>query len=72
MVLWFGALPPGDRMCVIEADQPLAIRSVQREGVVNAVWLLSGGRDPRYDEPDRVTALGIHHEHLSIEIEQYI
>jgi hypothetical protein len=72
MVVRLSALPPPDRMGVVEADQPLAVRSVQRELVVDAVRLLQRHRHPRHDEPDPVTALRVHHENLPVEVQKHI
>src|SRR5207248_7897087 len=54
MVLRLATLLSRHGMSVVEADQPLAIRAVQRERVVDAVWLLRRRRHPRHDEPDPV------------------
>jgi hypothetical protein len=59
-------------MGIVEADQPLAIRPMQRERVVDAVRLLRRYRHPRHDEPDPVTALRVHHENLPVEVEKHI
>ena len=72
MVLRLSALPPPDRMGVVEADQPLAVRSVQRERVVDAVRLLRRYRHLPDSEPDPVTALRVHHENLPVEVEKHI
>ena len=59
-------------MGVIEADQPLAIRAVQGERVVDAMRLLRRYRNPRHREPDPMAALRVHHENLPVEVEKYI
>jgi len=66
MVLRFTALSPADRMGVIEPDQSLTLRPVHRERVVDAVRLLRRHRHPRHHEPDPMTALWVHHEHLPV------
>ena len=72
MVLRGAALLPRDRMGVVEADQPLAIRPVQGERVVDAVRLLRRCRHPRHHEPNPVAAFRVHHENLPVEVEQQI
>lgn len=72
MVLRLAALLPRHRMGVVEADQPLAIRPVQRQRVVDAVRLLRRFRHPRPHEANPMAALGVNHENLSIEVEQHI
>ena len=72
MVLRFTTLLPRDRMGIIEADQPLAVRPVQRQRVVDAMRLLRRHRRPRHHEPDPVTALRVHDENLAVEVEQHI
>ena len=64
-------LPP-HRMGVVEPDQPFAVRPMQRQRVVDAVRLLRRHWHPRYDEPDPVAALGVHHENLPVEVEKHI
>ena len=59
-------------MGIVEAHQPLAIRPIQRERVVDAMRLRRRHRHPRYDEPDLVTALWVYHENLPVEVEEHI
>ena len=68
MVLRLAGPLPRDRMGIVEPDQPLAIRPVQRERVVDAMRLLLRHRHARHDEPDPVTALEVHHENLPVEV----
>ncbi len=72
MVLPLAAPLPRDRMRVVEADQPLALRPMQRERVVDAVRLLRRHRNPRHHEPDPVAALRVHHENLPVEVKKHI
>jgi hypothetical protein len=46
MVLRLATLPPTDRMSIIESDQPLAVGSVQRQRIIEAVRLLRRHRHP--------------------------
>ena len=68
MVLRLAALLPCHSMGVVEADQPLAIRAVQRERVVDAMWLLLRHRHLRHDEPNPMAAFWVDDEHLSVEV----
>ena len=72
MVLRFAALLPRNRMGVVEADQPLTIRAVQRQRVIDAMRLFSRRRHARHDEPDPMAAIGVHHENLPVEVEKHI
>ena len=72
MVLRFAALLPPDRVGVVEADQPLAFRPVQRERVVDAMRLLRRHRHSRHHEPDPVAAFRVHHENLPVKVEKHI
>ena len=72
MVLRLAALLRRHRMGIVEADQPLAIRAVQRKRVVDAVGLFLRHRHARHDESDPVTPLGVHHENLPVEVEKDI
>ena len=57
---------------VVEPDQPLAVRAMQRERIVDTVRLVRRRRDRRHDEPDPVAALRVHHKNLSVELEKRI
>ncbi len=59
-------------MGVVEADQPLAIRPVQRQRVVDAVRFLRRHRRPRDDEPDPMATLGVNDKHLSVKVQKHI
>ncbi len=72
MVLRLAALAPADGMRVVESDQPLAERPMQSERGVDAVRLLRRRGHPCNDEPDPMTALGVHHEDLPVEVEKHI
>ena len=66
MVVRLSALPPPDRMGVVEADQPLAVRSVQRERVVDAVRLLRRRKDPCYDRSNPMASFGVNEQNLPL------
>lgn len=72
MMLRLAAFLLADRMGVIEADQPLAIRSMELRRIVEAVRLLRRYRHSRHDEPHPMAALRVHHEHLAVELEEHI
>jgi hypothetical protein len=72
IVLCLPALLPLHRMGIVEADQPLAIRPMQRQRIVQPVRLLRRRRHLRHHKADPVAAFRIDDEHLPIEIEQYI
>jgi len=72
MVLRFAALAPADRMGIVEACQPLPVRPVQRQRIVDVVRLLRRHRHPRHHEPDPVAALRVHHENLPVQVEKHI
>jgi hypothetical protein len=57
---------------IVEADQPLAIRPVQRQRIVEAMRLLRRNRHLRHDKAYPVTAFGINDEYLPVEFQQYI
>ena len=59
-------------MGIVEADQPLTVRPMQRTRVVEAVRFLRSLSDQRHGEPDPVAALRIHHENLAVEVKQHI
>jgi hypothetical protein len=59
-------------MGVVEAGQPLAVRSMQRERIVQPMRFRRRHRHARHDEPDPVATLRIHHENLPVEIEKDI
>ncbi len=73
MVPRLATLPPRDRMSVVEADQPLAIRSVQSERVIQSMGLLRRHRHASQDEPRMpMAALRVHHENLPVEVKKQI
>ncbi len=72
MVLRLTPLLSADRMRIVEADQPLAVRPMKRDGIVDAVRLLWRDRHARHDKPDPMTTLRVHHENLPIEVEKHI
>ncbi len=72
MVLWIAAFLLFRRMGIVEADQTLAIRPVQRQRIIQAVGLLRRYRHTRYHELGPMAAARIVDEHLSIEVEEHI
>jgi hypothetical protein len=72
MVLRFAALLPADRMGIIEPNQSLAVRPMQRQGIIDAMRPLRRYGDPRHDETNPVTAVFIHDEHLPIEVKKRV
>ena len=72
MVLCLPALLARYRMGVVEANKPLAIRSVQRQRIVQPVRLLRRYRHLSHNERDPVAAFWIDDQHLSVEIEKHI
>jgi len=59
-------------MGIVEAHQPLAIRSVQGQRIVDAMRFRRRHGHPPDDEPNPVTALRIDHEDLPVEVEKHI
>ena len=72
MVLRIASSLPRDGMCVIEANQPLAVRSMQGKRIVKTVRLRGRYRYLRYHKSDPITASWIHHEHLPVEIQESV
>ncbi len=72
MVLRPTPLLPLHRMGVVEPDQALAVRPVQRQRVIQAMRLLRRYCDPRHHEPDPMAAFRVHHENLPVEVEKHI
>ena len=70
MVLGLPARLPRDRMGFVEANQPLAVRPVQRQRIVQSVRLLR--RYLSHNEAHPVAALRIDDQPLPIEVEQHI
>jgi hypothetical protein len=66
------ALASANWMGIVEPHQPLAVRPVQCQRIVEAVRFLQGCRHTRHREPDPVAALRVHDEYLSVEFEQQI
>jgi len=59
-------------MGIVEPDEPLAARAVQGERVVDAMRLFRRHAHARHHETDPMSALGIDHEDIPIEIEKRI
>jgi hypothetical protein len=74
MAMVLRVAPPltSDRMSVVEPNQSLAVRPVQRERVVQPMRLLRRRRYACHHEPDPVTALGVHHEDLPVEVKEHV
>ena len=72
MVLRLAAPLPPDRVGIVEPGQPLTIRPMQRERVVDAIRLLRRDRHPCHYKPDPMAALRVHHENLPVEVEKDI
>jgi hypothetical protein len=62
--------PPFDRMSVVEADQALAMRSMQRQRIIEAVRLGLANRDALDDEPDPMPSLWIDDKNLPVQVKQ--
>ena len=61
-----------NRMRIVESDKPLAIGSVKRQRIVEAVWSFSGNRHAPDDKLNPMTARRIDDEHLPVQIEQHV
>ncbi len=72
MILRSAAALRADRMGVVEAHQPLTLRSVQRQRIVETVRLYRRCRHPRYDKAHPMTAIRIDNKHLPIEVEKRV
>jgi hypothetical protein len=72
MVLRLAALLARHWMGVVEADQPLAIRPVQRQRIIQAVRFLRRRRHSRHHEPDPMAALRVDDEYLPVEVQEHI
>ena len=72
MVLRLATLLPTDRMSIIESDQPFAVRSVQRQRIIEAVRLLRRHRHPRHDESHPMAAFRVYNKDLPVEVEKHI
>jgi hypothetical protein len=59
-------------MGIIESHEPLAVRPMQREPVVNAVRLFRRGRYPRHREADPMPTRWVNHENLPVEVKEHI
>ena len=72
MVLRLTALLSRHWMGVVEPDQALAIRPVQRQRVIQAMRLCRRYCDPRHHEPNPMAARRIDDQHLPVEVEKRI
>lgn len=71
MILRVASILASHRMGIVEPDESLTIRTVQRERIVNAMRFLGGHRHPRDHEFDPVASRRIDNEDLPIEIEKH-
>ena len=72
MVLRMTAPLSSYRVSIVEPNQPLAVRPVQSERIVEAMRFLRRDRYTRHHEPHPMTALRVHNEHLAVEFEERI
>jgi hypothetical protein len=72
MVLRTAPSLPSDGMGIVEADEPLAVRAVQGQRIVETVRLLRRDGDPPDDEANPMTAGRVDDQHLAVEVEQDI
>lgn len=72
MVLLFTTPALAGPVRVVEADQPLAVRAMKCEGVIEPVRLLWRYRYPPDDELNPMTALRVDDERLPVQIEKRI
>jgi hypothetical protein len=72
MVLRPATRLPADRMSIIESHQPFAVRSVQRQRVIEAVRFLRRHRYLRHDESHSMAAFWVYNKDLPIEVEKHI
>src|SRR3546814_3539479 len=61
-----------DLVGAVEADQPSAVRAMERQGIVEAVRLARRRRNPCHDEPNPVAARRIHDQNLTVQVEQRV
>jgi hypothetical protein len=59
-------------MCVVESNEALTVRPMERKRVIQAVWLGLGSGYTSHNKPHPVPAFWIEHKHLPIKIEQRI
>ncbi len=57
-------------MGIVESDKAFTVRPVQRQRIIQAVWLSLRRRYASHDEPDPVSASRVDHKHLPIKIKQ--
>jgi len=62
----------GYRVSIVKTDQPLAIRPVKRQRIVQAMRLFRSHRNPSNHEAHPMAAVWIHNEHLPIKVEKHI
>lgn len=72
MVLWITANLLSHRVSIVEPNQPLAVRPVQSERIVEAMRFLRRDRHTRHHEPHPMTAARVHDEHLAVEFEKRV
>jgi len=72
MILRLAELLPGNRVSVIETYQPLPIRAVKGQRIIQPMRLGRRHGHPGHHKSDPMTALGIHDEHLPVKVEKHI
>ena len=72
MILRLAELLPGNRVSVIETYQPLPIWAVKGQRIVQPMRFRWRHDHSRHHKADPMTALGIHDEHLPVEVEKHI
>lgn len=72
MILRTSSILPFYWMSVVESDLPFAIRSVQRERVIDPMRFLGGHRHPGHHELDPMASRRIDHKDLPVEIQKHI
>ena len=64
-------LPP-DRVRIVEANEPFAIRSMQRQRIFNPMRPFLAHGHTTNDEPNPMAGFRVDHQHLPVEIQQQI
>jgi hypothetical protein len=59
-------------MCVVESTEALTVGPMERERIIEAVWLSLRSGYLSHDKPHPVSAFWIDHKHVPIKIEQSV
>ena len=59
-------------MCIVEPNEALTVRPMERERIIQAVWLGLRSGYTSHNEPHPVPAFRIDHKHLPIKIQQRV